>query len=324
MEFKDFTAGKDDDGRRLDRVLRIFLNNKSLGEIYKLIRKGLIKVNHAKCKPEQHVNQGDLISIAAFLLENQNADKAENLNDSSLQLKIIFQNEHLLIIDKPYGTSVHGSEKSPDSGLDKIVLSYYEKNLKDKKAASLSFRPGPLHRLDRNTTGLLVFSLSLEGAKYFSDSIKNHTVQKKYLGLAQGKLSQSEVWEDNIQEADSSEDGFYTVVEDEQGKKAVTIAKPLLYTSIGVIPVTLVEYTIKTGRKHQIRLQSKLHQHSLIGDKAYGGKACKELKREYYLHAYSLIFPEDNQLQLPKEIKTGLPDDFKSLLQGCEFENLGL
>ncbi len=329
MEFRDFTCGKDDDGRRLDRILRIFLKDKSLGQIYKLIRKGLIKVNHNKTKPELHIKEGDLISIASFLLENtdgyDNPDIKKSASPSG-DLQIVFQNQHLLVINKPYGRSVHGSEKDSASGLDKEVLFYYEKNIKASKEASLAFRPGPLHRLDRNTSGLLVFSLSLEGAKWFSDSIKNHTVQKKYLGLAEGKLEQSEIWEDSIkdseQNAENSE-GFYTVTraQTDEGKKAVTIAKPLAYVLLDKREFTLVEYTIKTGRKHQIRLQSQLHKHPLAGDKAYGGKGCGELKREYYLHAYSLSFPKDNPLELPLEVKSPLPKDFKELLSECELSN---
>ena len=70
MDFRDFTAGQNDDNRRLDRVLRKFLQEKSLSEIYKLLRKGLIKVNHSKAKPETHINCGDVISIAAFLFDS--------------------------------------------------------------------------------------------------------------------------------------------------------------------------------------------------------------------------------------------------------------
>ena len=79
MEFKDFTAGKDDSDRRLDRVLRIFLSNKGLPEIYKLLRKGLIKLNHKKAKPETHIVEGDIISIASFLFDD---DKTEDLEKS--------------------------------------------------------------------------------------------------------------------------------------------------------------------------------------------------------------------------------------------------
>lgn len=328
MEFRDFTTGKDDDGRRLDRVLRIFLQDKSLSEVYKLLRKGLIKVNQKKAKPDSHVNNGDIISIAEFLFEPQPEANSKQTTEPAVKLNIIFENEHLLIIDKPYGISVHGSLGDKKAGLDKEVLAYLSAKNQGQKNQSLSFRPGPLHRLDKNTTGLLVFSKSLEGAKWFSESIKNHTVHKKYLGIAEGKLLQTEYWEDML--ADSPSDGgFYTVSQNNSGKQAQTTATPLAH---GHLPghgktgyeITLVEYSIKTGRKHQIRAQSQLHGHPLAGDKAYGGKPDKQLKREYYLHAYSLSFPSDNPLGLPEEIKTGLPQDFMALLECCEIKNLGL
>lgn len=324
MEFRDFTTGKNDDGRRLDRVLRIFLNQKSLSEIYKLIRKGLIKVNLKKTKPDAHVNQGDIISIADFLFEqNQNDEKIAE-QKPHVNLKIVFENEHLLIIDKPYGRSVHGSSNENGISLDKEVLSYWEAENKNNKEQSLSFRPGPLHRLDRNTTGLLVFSKSLEGAKWFSESIKNHTVQKKYLGIAEGILQEEENWQDKLADSEERNQSFYTVSQNENGSLAITTARPLACGKLSGNDVTLVEYAIKTGRKHQIRAQSQLHGHPLAGDKAYGGKKYKELTREYYLHAYSLTFPQENPLELPQEIKTDLPDDFKALLQYCEIENHGL
>ena len=109
MEFKDFTAGKDDSDRRLDRVLRFFLSNKGLPEIYKLLRKGLIKLNHKKAKPETHVAEGDIISIAAFLFNDDKTDDLEisknekSPHSSSNQLKIVFENEHLLIL---YGLQI--------------------------------------------------------------------------------------------------------------------------------------------------------------------------------------------------------------------------
>ena len=335
MEFRDFTAGKDDDGRRLDRILRIFLKDKSLGEIYKLLRKGLIKVNHAKAKPEAHVSEGDVISIADFLFNSEGDDVTEttkvskNSAPSKNQLNIIFENEHLLIIDKPYGISVHGAGAGAGStqlSLDKAVTAYYENKTAGKKDNSLAFRPGPLHRLDRNTTGLLVFSMSLEGAKWFSDGIKNHTIHKKYYGLAEGKLPETQNWEDTLSDSETTLKGFHTVTQDDDGLKAQTLAKPLAYGKLNNKDVTLVEYSIKTGRKHQIRAQSKLHGHPLAGDKAYGGTDPKQkvFTREYYLQAFSLSFPENNPLGLPKEIKMGLSSDFLRLLEYCEIENPGL
>ena len=332
MEFREFTAGKDDEGRRLDRILRIFLQEKSLGEIYKLLRKGLIKLNQKKAKPDSHVNQGDIISIAEFIFDSQvnlpktntQTSEAASAASKTSDLNIIFENQHLLIINKPYGRSVHGSEKEKALSLDKEVLSWYNSKNDLISKTSLAFRPGPLHRLDRNTSGLLVFSLSLEGARWFSDSIKNHTVQKKYYGLAEGKLSQSQEWEDKLAASESTEEGFHTVSQNNSGNTAQTTARPLACGQLDGKDVTLVEYTIKTGRKHQIRAQSQLHGHPLAGDKAYGGSPAKALKREYYLQAFSLTFPQNNPLNLPPEIKIAPDSDFLRILEYCEIEKPGL
>ena len=329
MEFKDFTAGRDDNGRRLDKVIRIFLNNTPLTEIYKLLRKGLIKLNHKKAKPEARVCQGDVISIAQFILksgsEAENNSVSQTAVDKVSPLNIVFENDHLLIIDKPYDRTVHGK----DDGIYKEVLSYLEVKSDASQDStiekSLSFRPGPLHRLDRRTTGLLVFSKSIEGARWFSDGIKNHTIHKKYYGLAEGELKEKEVWHDFLSDSENiSSEGFYTVEENEDGLKAETIARPVAKGKVKGKNITLIEYSIKTGRKHQIRAQSALHKHPLAGDSAYGGQKQKEFKREFYLQAYSLSFPSDNPLNLPSEIKIKLSSDFIQVLKYCEIENPGL
>ena len=325
MDFKDFTAGKDDDGRRFDRVIRIFLDNKSLAEIYKLLRKGLIKLNHKKAKPDSHISQGDVISIAAFLLDekadNMNYPASQNISSQNTKLNIVFENEHLLILDKPYNKTVHGDK----DGLYRDVENYY-KSKPHKDNSSISFRPGPLHRLDRLTSGLIVFSMSLEGARWFSSGIKNHTISKKYYGLAQGKIQNDENWCDKLTDGGETEDGFYTVKEAvsgaDDGVEAITIVHPLAYGKYHNTEVTLAEYAIKTGRKHQIRAQSMLHSHPLLGDTAYGAKKINS-SREFYLQAYELSFPE-NELGLPPFIRLPLASDFAAQLQCCEIENPGL
>ena len=332
MEFKDFTAGKDDSDRRLDRVLRIFLSNKGLTEIYKLLRKGLIKLNHKKAKPETHIVEGDIISIAAFLFDDDKTDDLENFEktkpapSTSTKLKIVFENEHLLIIDKPYDRTVHGKT----DGLYKDVIDYLNNKTDSIKNTSLSFKPGPLHRLDRRTTGLLAFSKSLEGARWFTQGIKNHTIHKNYYGLVQGNLSQKEEWKDYITDNNENEDGFYTVEAKAASENSdvslmcETNATPLAWGKANGKAYTLVEYEIKTGRKHQIRSQSALHKHPLAGDTAYGAARLGDSsKREFYLQAYSLSFPE-NPLGLPPQIKIRLSSDFIEQLQCCGIKNSGL
>ncbi len=311
MDFKDFTAGSDDDGRRLDRILRIFLKDKSLGEIYKLLRKGLIKLNNKKAGPESRVSKGDKISIASFLFDNTSLENTEKAEKPDVDLDIVFENEHLMIINKPYDRTVHGEA----DGLYKEVLSYWNKNYKDT-CDSLSFKPGPLHRLDRKTSGLLVFSKSLEGARWFSDCIKNHTIRKSYYALLSGRLTEEVCWEDYIQlsEEDDS-NAFHTVKviseslsEKNNACKAVTKAKPLCHGQLNGKAVTMAEVDIETGRKHQIRAQSSFHGYPLYGDSAYGAPSSEG--EIFYLQAFRLAFPKDNPLNLPQEIKIKLNSYF--------------
>lgn len=330
MDFTDFKTGKNDEGRRLDKVIRIFLSEVNLSQIYKLIRKGLIKVNNKKTKADYKIQCEDIISIASFLCENKNTNPHTQIKPSENQKtladnqmpKIIFENQHLLIIDKPYDVNVHGDEQS----LDKIISDYYNNNYKNNDN-SLSFKTGPLHRLDKKTTGLLAFSLSQEGAKWFTENINNHSIQKKYYSILQGTITNKETWTDFITNENDNENGFYKVSanskkENDNSQEAITIVTPLENLIYKNQPVTFVSIEIKTGRKHQIRSQSALHNHALIGDVTYGSKKINE-SRDFYLCAYELTFPE-NPLNLPEKISIPLPDDFETFLKYCENIKTGL
>ena len=322
MNFKTFTAAKNDDGRRLDKIIRIFAPELTLSEVYKYIRKGLIKINGKKAKNDSRVNENDQIQIAEFILDSKDNDKDDSAASGAeykapAHVQPVFENEHLLIINKPYDISVHGSENS----LEKEVFDYY-KNTRNE--SSLSFRPGPLHRLDRKTTGLLCFSMSLEGARWFSENIKTHSIQKKYAALLEGKLTKTEVWEDKLEkEEGTSKNAFHTVKASEDGKTAKTIVTPAAYGVFNNREVTLAVLDIKTGRTHQIRSQSALHHHPLAGDTAYGGAVIKNSKKDFFLQAYSLSFPE-NPIGLPNQIKIELSDDFKSVLKLYGIQNFDI
>ena len=334
MEFSKFKFGQDDISRRLDKVIRIFANNLSLPEIYKSIRKGLIRVNNHKSKSEYRIQENDEIEIATFLLNKTGLsgnDNQKNHNDFSNEKmpEIVFENENILIVNKPYDVNVHGDENS----LDKVIQQYFDNKSHEK---SLSFKPGPLHRLDKKTTGLLAFSKSLEGARWFSENIQNHNIKKKYYGLVNGKIVSEEIWQDVIIEDDESK-GFHKVIAKKITKNnmsqvslegadkiAETVATPLAYGSYDNDPVTLVEFNIKTGRKHQIRAQSSLHNHSLLGDTAYGSEKLKFGSQDFYLTAKELIFPKDNPLNIPCDLVINLPDDFIKILKHCGIKKNGV
>ena len=160
MDFINFTITENDSGRRLDKVTRRILPQMPLTAIYKHIRKGFIKLNQKRAKAETIVKTDDTIQVAAFLkedisLQQQNKPAIKNpVISPAISIEDIFVNEHIRIINKPYDISVHGDSKEKTSLADIIAKDFFEKD----KNQSLSFRPGPLHRLDRKTTGIIAFS----------------------------------------------------------------------------------------------------------------------------------------------------------------------
>lgn len=205
---------------------------------------------------------------------------------------IILETADLLFINKSSGIPVHG-----EGGLDGLVAQ------SDSAGSSLSFRTGPLHRLDRDTTGLVAFSRSLEGARWFSASIADRRFEKYYLGLAEGMVAEAGEWRDLSGD----------------GKPMITVARPLCFARDAEGELTLVLYRIVTGRKHQIRIQSSLRAHPLAGDRRYGSR-----RREtpFYLHAWQMVFPSVRPEGLPERLTAPLPLRFREKLGASFPENV--
>lgn len=313
MDRTTFTAQKNDSGRRLDRILRAFLKDTTMSGIYSAIRKGLVKVNGKKSKPETLIQAGDQISIADFLLSDALPEAPDSLTAASVQeFPVIFENEHLKFINKPYGISVHG-----ENSLEQLVSSTID--------SSLSFKSAALHRLDRNTTGLLAFSRSIEGARWFSENIKMHSFRKEYLAVLSGKLTEAREYTDYIapqEQISSLPQSFHTmcIVPPAHGKEpAITRVKPVSYGKFNGMDITLALIEIPTGQKHQIRLQCAHHGFPLLGDSAYGAKEIHQSRR-FYLHAFRLTLPE-NRLSLPPVLVCEPDQDFREFLKDTGIEN---
>ncbi|MBR6341747.1 MAG: RluA family pseudouridine synthase [Treponema sp.] len=314
MDFRDFKTGPNDINRRLDKVIRIFIPDTPLAAIYKSLRKGLIKVNSNKVKQDYKIKEGDLIQIAAFLLEekaveeNQNKKPAALQSSASLSLNpawIVFENEHILIINKPAGISVHSAAPGQIS-LQALVQAYYNSS---RKNTSLSFKPGPLHRIDKYTRGLVCFSMSIKGAQWFSQNLREHKIKKTYQAILQGLISSQEKWQDRIEETDKNGPQFHTVkvkaldaAGTESGKECITNVYPVKSYKKGDFDLTLANIEIQTGRHHQIRAQAAFHGHPLYGDTAYGGHKNPDKETPFYLVAWKIAFPK-NELGLPPEIE---------------------
>ena len=321
MDFTEFNTGKDDEGRRLDKVIRIFIPSITLSNIYKSLRKGLIKVNNKAQEPSYKICSGDIIKIASVLLQDKTEESVQAAQNSVLQ--IVFENENLLIVNKPAGINVQKAAKNEISLTD-LVLQYVNPQKKD---ASLSFKCGPLHRIDKWTCGLVCFSKSTKGAVWFTNQMKNHTIKKQYYAIVQGKIRQEESWQDNIsKQSEKAADGknlFHKVKvmpEQEHNEKlqnCITKICPLKSGKLNNQPLTLVNCQIETGRKHQIRSQADFHGHSLWGDTAYNGISDKLNGGKYFLQAYKIEFPQ-NELGIPSQIEIEMTPAIKNLIEKLE------
>ena len=277
MDFTDFNTGKDDIDRRLDKVIRIVIPDLPLSGIYQSMRKGLIKVNGKKCKPDYRIIDGDVITVADILLKNK-VESSPLHSDCKIKVEdiIVFENPDILVLNKPAGINVQKATKE-DVSLADLVQEYYKKTRKNE---SISFKPGPLHRIDRQTAGLICFSMSLEGARCFTQQLKLHNIKKTYTATVEGTVTCRQTWNDYILKEDEAGSDFHTVtvidgnsdqVPDE-AKECITTIIPLEAFTQNGNSYTKCEFQIETGRQHQIRAQSAFHGHPLAGDTAYGAK----------------------------------------------------
>jgi 23S rRNA pseudouridine955/2504/2580 synthase len=231
----------------------------------------------------------------------------------------MYEDSNLLILNKPPGIAVHGSASSAcRASLDEQVQAY----LAPKLPPSLSFRPGPLHRLDKPTSGVIAFSVSLEGARLFSALLRDGNIRKEYLavvdGIVGGAIGDEEVWEDRLVRDPEMRK---TMTEGEPGgegraQRALTRIRPLARTGSR----TLIGAEIATGRTHQIRAQAAARGHPLSGDRKYGGKPFPAGGRTgpgaFFLHAGALEFLEAPPgMMLPRRVEAPPPVDFALVLR---------
>ena len=269
----EYTAGTDDDGRRLDRVVRRMLATVPLTAVYAAIRTGKVRVNGRRKRGETRIATGDIIAIDrrfARDLDRTDPDTSRSRRGPKPDRPdIVFENAHLVVVNKPAGVLTHG-----DASLTNSVEAY----LRDKTPDSLSFRPGPLHRLDRNTSGIVVFSKSLLGAQRFTEELKLNQIRKEYIAILEREFEMATVWTERIDRDHTSRVSYAAA----EGYDALTEVFPIAHSS----GLTLATIVIATGRTHQIRAHAAHHGAPLAGDVKYGGRSHRS---GYLLHAVRLV-----------------------------------
>ncbi|MDR2923382.1 MAG: RluA family pseudouridine synthase [Treponema sp.] len=324
----ELTAGKDDAGRRLDRIIRKALPDLSLSLIHRLFRQEKVSVNGQPASLNTRIEQGMVITIIADVNSSKNTvnkglgpvivnHEKLQVNNKTVNLKnqmvnkaefcgglpqILWQGLGVIVFNKPQGLAAHG----PNS-MDGIVKA----RLAAALPRSLSFKPGPLHRLDKPTSGIIIFSQTLEGARLFSGLLRERKLEKTYIAIVEGRVEKAELWRDFLARDDNARK---TLVEtagahSPKAKEALTEVKPLASNN----RYSLVEARIKTGRHHQIRAQAASHGHPLAGDSKYGAKPFPGSSRAggFFLHAWKITCGgPDIPDGFPRAITAPLPQPF--------------
>jgi 23S rRNA pseudouridine955/2504/2580 synthase len=231
-------------------------------------------------------------------------------------LDILWEGAGLLALNKPAGLAVHGPGfMSPDSGRGPSLEALVRDYLAPKLPPSLSFKPGPLHRLDKPTSGIIVFSTSLEGARNFSALMRERRIRKTYLAVLEGILDGNETWEDALLR-DRELGKSFVLPAGHAGpgfsRTARTRAYPLAHTTAGPAKATLAMLGLDTGRTHQIRVQAAARGHPVAGDRKYGGRG---QRGEVLLHAWTLELPEQALPEIPRRLEAPLPEHFRSRIR---------
>lgn len=302
-----FIVGPDDDGKRVDKVIRTMLPRMALPAIYKLIRAGDARLNGAKAPADARVAGGDELVIRLSEAEPVRGEASDGTGASAVGINeaerraeafralIVYENRDIAVVNKPRGMLSHGP-----GGLDELAAAYYA----DAVRGSLSFAPAPLHRLDRNTSGLVAVSASLEGARRFSRGLREGLVVKTYLALLLGNAPDLDIWEDRLaRDGNSRTSGL--VAEAEPGRYARSELRTLARAELGRgRTLSLAQITIRTGRTHQIRAQARARGLPLYGDGKYGGG---EAPGGYVLHAWRMSIDGSLELGAPPSIVAPLP-----------------
>lgn len=289
---REYKILKEENNIRLDKYVKKVLNQAPLSMIYKLFRKKDIKVNGKPANDKTVLKEGDIVRI--YLVEEKYNDVVlqKKVSIKEHHFKVVYEDANILIVSKPVGMVVQDAENVNEPTLTDEVRSYlFEKKEYDPNL-QIGFDPSPAHRIDRNTSGLVIYGKNIEALQDLNEMFKSRVgIHKTYLALVCGIINQ----EGKINKPLNKDENEKTVrVDFKNGKNAITLYKPIINNN----EFSLVEASILTGRTHQIRVHFSSINHPLVGDKKYGNFGVNlEFSQKYkwknqFLHAYKIEFKE--------------------------------
>lgn len=269
---------ENDENTRLDNYLSGMFDNISRSKIQNFIKNGSILVNNCTKKPSYTLKQGDKIEFEK--LENEEL----KIEPQNIPLEIIYEDENMLVVNKPSGMLTHPTSIERENTLVNALLYKYGDNLSD---ISGEFRRGIIHRLDRNTSGLLMIAKNNKAHEFLAQQIKDHTITKKYRAILKGNYNGDEDRIDlPIGRHPKQPHKMAIVPVKDGGKESITLLKVLERFK----EATYVELTLITGRTHQIRVHMSHMRHPVYNDTLYGAGEGRVKTQEQVLQSYYLKF----------------------------------
>ncbi len=294
-----FIVTENDVGRRLDEYLFEREVAPSRSKVQTLIKEKKVLVNNKQEKAHYNLRLADVITYEKY------TNKQLTLDGENIPLNIVYEDEDIIIINKPAGLVVHPGN-GHESGTLANALVYYGKELSSKDDP---IRPGLVHRIDKDTSGLLAIAKNDEAELYLKEQLTDHTMHREYIALVNGIIDENQAKIDApIGRDPKSPIKFCVNVA--KGRESITYFNVLKRYSE---KVTLVSCRLLTGRTHQIRVHMDYIGHPVIGDPLYGHNNCSLYDKGQLLHAYKLTFKHPKTHEFVT-FEAPLPDEFNEIL----------
>ena len=287
-------------GQRLDIYLLKQLKGVPRSHIYRIIRKGEVRVNKGRKKAEYKLQPEDIVRIPPIKTASEKViEPSDNLIDV-LNQSILYEDNGLMILNKHHGMAVHGGS-NVNIGLVEALKAKYKQPIE------------LVHRLDRSTSGCLILAKKRSVLKALHEQLVQHQMEKRYIALVNNSWSKKR----HTIDAPIYQNSRYSVI-DAKGKQAVSHFHPLKNFQKDDFSASLVEVVIETGRTHQIRVHAKYADHPIAQDDKYGDQLFDKLMKEkglnrLFLHAKSITFtnPTTNEIQ---KVVAPLPIELEDFL----------
>ena len=316
---KEIRILKESSNQRVDKFIKKYLNTAPLSFIYKLFRKKDIKVNGHWVKENYILNENDelKIYITDALLEEFN--KPINIENINHNLDIVYEDDNILILNKPKGILVQGDAEEKKITLTNFVRSYLFKK-SEFKNDGIDYNPSPVHRLDRNTSGICIFAKKFDVSQVLMDLFKNHEqIEKYYLALVVG-CPKNKKGTINAPLLKNEDKKIVKVSSIEKGAKTAITEYEVISTNGNL---SLLKVKLLTGRTHQIRVHLAYIGCPIVGDPKYGDFIFNRKFNEMYkfdmqfLHSYKFKFKD-----IPEPLKYLSMKEFEAKLSKKECDIL--